>query len=124
MTRTAQTARMLEAATAAIRPRPMATDTFEVYRVRSLDWHDAKPELLHKCADFDEAMQHGQEAAQPKAFFYIRRAHGPRRIMVDSFYTVRTTSKHTISRAAYDGPYAVREKGRVAEHLFDLAVQS
>jgi hypothetical protein len=106
----------------AIKVRPLHAETFEVYRVRSLDWHDAKPELLHRCTDFDEAMQAGQTSTQPKAFFYIRRAHGPRRIMVDSIYIVRTTTKHTMSRAAYDGPYAVREKGRVAEHLFDLAV--
>ena len=96
-------------------------DTFEVYRVRSLAWHNAQPELIHATADRADALDYGQSATQPKDFFFVRQIHALTGAAVDSFYVVRQTSKHRTTRQAYDGPYTVSVKGRIAEHLFDVA---
>ena len=116
---TAQAARMLEAA---VGSATLLADTFEIWRVRDVKWHDAKPEFLHRCFNLEDAMSYGQAAIQPKQKFFIRRTSAITGKAVDSFYTVRETGKHTVSRKAYDGPYDVRMKGRVCEHWGDVAV--
>jgi hypothetical protein len=112
-------------AVAHIRPATaqVIADAFELFRVRDFGWHDAKPEKLGTFDSGEAAMDEAMLRFQPKAHFFIRRTYALTGKVMDSFYQIRTTSKHGLTRPAYDGHYFVREKGHKVEHLFDVAME-
>lgn len=100
------------------------SETFSAWRITSLAWQDAKPELIARADSLDEAIAAGANACQPKAFFYVLHTdekRDPRRgRSVMKFYRVGQSGKGGFTRQAFDGPYAVPVKSRTAEHLFDM----
>jgi len=120
----ARTQAACDASVAAERARPFITETFHVYRCTSLAWQNAVPEMVGAGDTLDNAIHAGLNASQPKAVFFIRRHNQLTGRAIDSFYKVRETTKHTITRKSYDGGYDVRVKGMLAEFVCDVAVQS
>jgi hypothetical protein len=94
---------------------------FSVWRVRSLEWHDAKPEWICVADSMAEAIAEGVNNIQAKSCFFVLHTDEKRGRTIRRFYRVKSTAKSGFYRSAYDGGSPVRVNGRDAEHLFDLA---
>ena len=112
----------MKAADEAARAHVIA-DRFEVWRCRSMDWHDGKPEALGEASSLADAIAVACGRAKHKDVLFIRRIDHVSARSVLSFYRVRQSSKQVYRRAAEDMAHFVAVKPLYLEHIADLAEQ-
>ena len=103
-----------------LRAVPLVAETFETWRVRSMEWHNAAPELIDKADNLEASLALGRDHTSHKGHFFVRRTNLLTRAVVDSFYTVKQQSKPTWIKPV-GMAHAIQVRPLYEEHLFDLA---
>ncbi len=95
-------------------------DTFTVWRVTSMDWHNAEPAFVDAANDLDAAIEAGLMATPHKDHFFIRHTAGLSGITTLRFYTVKQRSKPVHVRASASMAHTIQARPKYAEALFNM----
>jgi hypothetical protein len=101
----------------------MVHETFTVWRVRDMKWHNADPEMIGRGMDFDGAVEMGALHTVHKGQFFVRRENEQTGAVTLHFYAIKQKSAALLRRSTC-GAHFVKVRPEYAEHMFDLRVPS